>query len=436
MAVPKIRFPGFTDAWEQRKLGDIVERITRKNTNNESDLPLTISAQYGLIDQNEFFDKRIASKDVSGYYLVKNGEFAYNKSTSNDAPWGAVKRLDRYKNGVVSTLYIVFSIRDSNTTDSDFLATYYDTDRWHSGIQAVAAEGARNHGLLNISASDFFNTTLKMPADIEEQRKIGAFFKEIDNTITLHQRKLESMKLLKKSLLQKMFPKSGETVPEVRFPGFTDAWEQRKLGEISERVRGNDGRMDLPTLTISAGNGWMNQEDRFSGNIAGTEQKNYTLLKKGQLSYNHGNSKLAKYGAVFELRTYEEALVPRVYHSFKTTNEADPAFIEYLFASKLPDIELSKLISSGARMNGLLNINYDQFMGISIKLPAVEEQIRIGQFFRNVDYAITLHQRAPNDAQSRLPIQTGGAIFTKQGYCLLSSGFNSLRISSLNSLLI
>ena len=188
--VPEVRFPGFTDAWEQRKLGDIVERITRKNTNNESDLPLTISAQYGLIDQNEFFDKRIASKDVSGYYLVKNGEFAYNKSTSNDAPWGAVKRLDRYKNGVVSTLYIVFSIRDSNTTDSDFLATYYDTDRWHSGIQAVAAEGARNHGLLNISASDFFNTTLKMPADIEEQRKIGAFFKEIDNTITLHQREL------------------------------------------------------------------------------------------------------------------------------------------------------------------------------------------------------------------------------------------------------
>ena len=203
--VPEVRFPGFTDAWEQRKLGDIVERITRKNTNNESDLPLTISAQYGLIDQNEFFDKRIASKDVSGYYLVKNGEFAYNKSTSNDAPWGAVKRLDRYKNGVVSTLYIVFSIRDSNTTDSDFLATYYDTDRWHSGIQAVAAEGARNHGLLNISASDFFNTTLKMPADIEEQRKIGAFFKEIDNTITLHQRKVEALQKLKKSLLQQMF---------------------------------------------------------------------------------------------------------------------------------------------------------------------------------------------------------------------------------------
>lgn len=189
MTVPKLRFPGFTDAWEQRKLGDIVERVTRKNTNLESDLPLTISAQYGLIDQNKFFDKRVASKDVSGYYLVNNGEFAYNKSTSNDAPWGAVKRLDRYKNGVVSTLYIVFGIRDTDTIDSDFLATYYDTNRWYSGIQAVAAEGARNHGLLNIAASDFFDTTLMIPTSIEEQQRIGEFFKNLGEAITLHQYK-------------------------------------------------------------------------------------------------------------------------------------------------------------------------------------------------------------------------------------------------------
>ncbi|MCI6237978.1 MAG: restriction endonuclease subunit S [Lachnospiraceae bacterium] len=196
--VPEVRFPGFTAAWEQRKLGDIVERVTRKNTNLESDLPLTISAQYGLIDQNEFFDKRVASKDVSGYYLVNNGEFAYNKSTSNDAPWGAVKRLDRYEKGVVSTLYIVFGIRDSHQTDSDFLATYYDTNRWYSGVQAVAAEGARNHGLLNIAASDFFDTTLMLPASIEEQQRIGAFFKSLDNAITLHQRKCGDLKELKR----------------------------------------------------------------------------------------------------------------------------------------------------------------------------------------------------------------------------------------------
>lgn len=181
--------------------------------------------------------------------------------------------------------------------------------------------------------------------------------------------------------------------PQIRFAGFTDAWEQRELGEVSERVRGNDGRMDLPTLTISAGSGWLDQRERFSGNIAGNEQKNYTLLSKGELSYNHGNSKLAKYGAVFVLRTYEEALVPRVYHSFKTTVEATPDFIEYMFSTKIPDRELAKLISSGARMDGLLNINYDEFMGIKITIPKVEEQRKIAEFVRILDDAITLHQR-------------------------------------------
>ena len=195
--VPEIRFKGFTDAWEQRKLSEIGERVTRKNQDLVSELPLTISAQYGLIDQNEFFDKRIASKDVSGYYLVKNGEFAYNKSTSVDAPWGAVKRLDKYEMGVLSTLYIVFSIIDKGKTDSDFLVTYYDTNLWHKGVQAVAAEGARNHGLLNISADDFLETSLSLPQDIEEQKLIGSYFKNLDNLITLHQRKKEYLYIIK-----------------------------------------------------------------------------------------------------------------------------------------------------------------------------------------------------------------------------------------------
>ena len=187
--VPEIRFKGFTDAWEQRKLGEVVERITRKNENLESTLPLTISAQYGLINQNEFFDKRIASKDVSGYFLVRNGEFAYNKSTSSDAPWGAIKRLDRYESGVLSTLYIVFKISDERKTSSDYIVTYYNTDLWHKGIQAIAAEGARNHGLLNVAPADFFETSLTMPKDYAEQQKIGSFFQQLDNLITLHQRK-------------------------------------------------------------------------------------------------------------------------------------------------------------------------------------------------------------------------------------------------------
>ena len=200
--VPELRFSGFADPWEQRKLGDITRRVTRKNENLESQLPLTISAQYGLVDQTEFFNNRVASSDLSGYYLLHKGEFAYNKSTSGDSPWGAVKRLERYEKGCVSTLYIVFEALGINP---QFLVTYYETDRWYKGVQAIAAEGARNHGLLNIAPSDFFDTELTVPSSEAEQRAVGALFSRLDSLIALHQRKLEKLRALKQSLLQKMF---------------------------------------------------------------------------------------------------------------------------------------------------------------------------------------------------------------------------------------
>ena len=186
--VPEIRFKGFSDAWEQRKLGEIVERVVRKNTNNESSLPLTISAQYGLVDQITYFNNRVASRDVSNYYLVLNGEFAYNKSTSDGFPFGAVKRLDLYEKGVLSTLYIVFSIKNQSEIDSDFLTVFFDTDRWHKGVAERAAEGARNHGLLNISADDFLDIDILLPRKKEEQVAIGSYLRNLDNLITLHQR--------------------------------------------------------------------------------------------------------------------------------------------------------------------------------------------------------------------------------------------------------
>ncbi len=200
--IPTVRFANFKEKWEQRKLNSIVERITRKNKNLESNLPLTISAQYGLVDQSTFFKKQVASKDVSGYFLVKKGEFAYNKSYSSGYPWGAIKRLDNYDKGVLSTLYIVFKPKK---IESDFLMSYYDTNFWHKEVSVRAAEGARNHGLLNISAQDFFETELIIPIKPEEQSKIGAFFKQLDETITLHQQALDKLNLLKQSLLQKMF---------------------------------------------------------------------------------------------------------------------------------------------------------------------------------------------------------------------------------------
>ena len=185
---PEIRFAGFTDPWEQRKLGEVARRVTRKNENGDSDLPLTISAQYGLVDQRTFFNSQVASKDMSGYFLLHRGEFAYNKSTSTDSPWGAIKRLEKYDMGCVSTLYICFELLSG---DPDFLVTYYETDRWYKAVQLIAAEGARNHGLLNIAPDDFFETQICIPKRIDEQRRIGAFFDRLDSLITLHQRKYD-----------------------------------------------------------------------------------------------------------------------------------------------------------------------------------------------------------------------------------------------------
>jgi len=238
---PSYRFAGYIEPWEEKKLGEIVERITRKNKNLESDLPLTISAQYGLIDQETFFNKKVASKDVSGYYLLKKGEFAYNKSYSSDYPWGAVKRLDNYEMGVLSTLYIVFR---PNSIDSDFLAVYYDSPKWYKEVSMRAAEGARNHGLLNISPQDFFDTELIFPVNQSEQIAIGSFFQDIDKLISLQQRKLEVLKEQKKTYLKLLFPVKGQTKPALRFAGFEDEWKEVKLGEVFEFSKGKGLPMD------------------------------------------------------------------------------------------------------------------------------------------------------------------------------------------------
>ena len=285
--------------------------------------------------------------------------------------------------------YVSLALLKPNGIDSYFLSNAMKTNPFLKGLRERTLVTAIPQ---KINKDEIGKIDIFITNNDEEQKKIGAYFHNLDHLITLHQRKCEQTKKLKKYMLQKMFPRNGAKVPEIRFYGFTYDWEQRKLGEVCSRVQGNDGRMDLPTLTISAANGWMNQEDRFSGNIAGKEQENYTLLHKGELSYNHGNSKLAKYGTVFSLQSYKEALVPRVYHSFKV-EEGSPDFLEYYFATKLPDRELGKLISSGARMDGLLNIGYNEFMGIQMLFPSVEEQKQISNYFRNLDHLITLHQR-------------------------------------------
>jgi len=200
---PTVRFNGFDEMWEQRKLGDLADRVTRRNKGMVSELPLTISAQDGLISQDEFFNKKVASKDLSSYLLLHHGDFAYNKSYSNGYPFGTIKRLEKYPQGVVSSLYIAF--KPNSSISSDFMAQYYESNNWHKEIYKCAAEGARNHGLLNVPPSDFFATNLNIPITKSEQLKIGRLLNAVDQTMALHEYKIQLLKRVKQSLLQKMF---------------------------------------------------------------------------------------------------------------------------------------------------------------------------------------------------------------------------------------
>ena len=363
-------------------MGDLVDRVTRKNQDLVSELPLTISAQYGLIDQNEFFEKRVASKDVSGYYLIENGEFAYNKSTSTDAPWGAVKRLDRYENGVLSTLYIVFGIKENNPVDSDFLVSYYSTNLWHKGIHEIAAEGARNHGLLNIAPADFFETELTIPQDIEEQKKIGKYFEELERLITLHQRKCEETKKLKKYMLQKMFPKNGQTVPEIRFAGFTDAWEQRKFRDIATRESSVcTSASDIPSVEY---------ED--------------VVAEEGRLNKDIRSKEVAKAGITFDgSQVLYGKLRPYLHNwlnpDFKGIAVGDwwvlkPVNMDKNFLYRLIQTQQFDNVANQSSGSKMPRADWNLISSSEFMLPpSKEEQSKIGGYFYELDHLITLHHR-------------------------------------------
>ena len=238
--VPNLRFPEFSEEWEKVPLSQIATRVTRKNKNNATRLPLTISAQHGLVDQVTFFNKVVASSDMSNYYLLHRGEFAYNKSYSGDYPWGAIKRLDRYDQGALSSLYICFAPTD--IIDSDFLVHYFESPKWHREVSNIAGEGARNHGLLNIAVPDFFNTQHSITTNKKEQRKIADFLNLIDERIETQRRIIEDLKKLKRAICKSVF-----TSPEC---------VTRKMDDIATVTMGqspssrsyNDNQQGLPLI--------------------------------------------------------------------------------------------------------------------------------------------------------------------------------------------
>ena len=199
---PKLRFPEFSEPWSHIKLSDFTERIMRKNKNNETDLPLTISSKDGLVDQVSFFNKTVASKDMSGYYLLLNGEYAYNKSYSVGYDFGSIKRLDRYPMGALSTLYICFALKKHN---SDFIKTYFDSLKWYREIYMISAEGARNHGLLNVPTEEFFDTYHYITENPNEQAKISHMMALIEQRIEKQQSIVDNLKKYKRGVIQSIF---------------------------------------------------------------------------------------------------------------------------------------------------------------------------------------------------------------------------------------
>ena len=200
---PMCRIEGFEQALSTYKMCDFSSRIATKNKDSKCSLVLTIAAQYGLVNQESFFNKSVASENLTGYYLLHKGEFAYNRSYSAGYDWGAVKRLDNYDEGVLSTLYICFKINET-IVDSDYLTYYFESTKWHRGLSDIAGEGARNHGLLNVSITDYFNTKHRFPV-IEEQKAIAKML----NAITEKERKAtllgECYQKQKQYLLRQMF---------------------------------------------------------------------------------------------------------------------------------------------------------------------------------------------------------------------------------------
>ena len=196
-------------------MSDFAERVTRKNSNNETDLPLTISSKDGLVDQISYFNKTVASKDMSGYYLLRNGEYAYNKSYSVGYDFGSIKRLDRYPMGALSTLYICFALKKH---DTDFIKVYFDSLKWYKEIYMISAEGARNHGLLNVPTDEFFATKHYLPENTTEQRKIADFLIALDRRIDAQQSLVDNLKKYKRGLSSSLFDEISKSgCPTVSF---------------------------------------------------------------------------------------------------------------------------------------------------------------------------------------------------------------------------
>ena len=255
--------------------------MVRKNKENETKLPLTISSKDGLVDQITYFNKQVSSKDMSGYYLLKKGEFAYNKSYSVGFDFGSIKRLDRYPMGALSTLYICFAIKKHN---SDFMKTYFDSLKWYKEIYMIAAEGARNHGLLNVPTEDFFDTTHILPQSETEQKKIAKFLLLLDERITKQEQLVDSLKLYKRGAFLELYRKSQKNKYT-----FSDIYETASEGGTpSTSIAEYYEKGDIPFIKIDDLSGRYVTTAKNFITQRGLEKSSAWLIPANSLIFSNG----------------------------------------------------------------------------------------------------------------------------------------------------
>ncbi|MCO5453367.1 restriction endonuclease subunit S [Enterococcus faecium] len=371
--VPKIRFKGYAEDWEQRKLGDfVVDYVEKTSVQNQFPM-LTSSQQKGIVLQEDYFaNRQVTTENNIGYFVLPRGYFTFRSRSDNDV--FVFNRNDIIDRGIISYFYPVFTLK---TADSDFFLR-----RINNGIQrqlSIQAEGTGQHVL---SLKKFKNIVAMFPSE-EEQQKIGTFFKQLDDTIALHQRKLDLLKETKKGFLQKMFPKNGAKVPEIRFPGFTEDWEQRKLGEMVKQFSIKSKKEDEYTV-LSSTNSGMEIRD---GRVSGTSNLGYKIVEDGDLVLSPQNLWLGN----ININDIGKGLVSPSYKTFKFTN-INSAFLKpQLHTSKM--LEEYKNSSTQGASIVRRNLELDSFYQIPMLVPTTEEQSKLGVFFESMDNTITLHQR-------------------------------------------
>ena len=374
---PKLRFPGFDEPWKAEKLSDFAERVTRKNTNNETSLPLTISSKDGLVDQISYFNKTVASKDMSGYYLLKNGEYAYNKSYSVGYDFGSVKRLDRYDMGALSTLYICFALKKH---DSDFIKAYFDSLKWYREIYMISAEGARNHGLLNVPTDEFFDTKHYIPMDSAEQRKIADFLIALEHRIEAQQSLVDNLKKCKRGLLHDVLSEKIKIT--------TETWTEHRIGEFlhSKSIK-QLPTTDAPLMAFTATGGVCDKGERYDRGflVKDASSKLYKRTDLNDFIYSSNNLDVGSIG----LNLYGSAVISDVYEIF-SIKDADPWFISEAIKQK-PIMNRILKYRQGC-LYGQYRIYAEDFLGVFVKIPSYEAQKKIGAVFSKIDGKITQEQ--------------------------------------------